>query len=110
LNPRRATAQNFRYYCGKRVEMLFAHLKRIFRLSRLRRRGLRGAQDGSECLRIFSRACATSVSRDEIAFSSLMLKWLTSALLCARAALQYFPSGVEKRISMNKRQLACVKV
>src|SRR5213078_335714 len=29
----------------KRVEMLFAHLKRIFRLSRLRLRGPRGAQD-----------------------------------------------------------------
>jgi hypothetical protein len=28
----------------KRVEMLFAHLKRIFRLGRLRRRGPRGAQ------------------------------------------------------------------
>jgi hypothetical protein len=27
----------------KRVEMLFAHLKRIFRLSRLRLRGPRGA-------------------------------------------------------------------
>src|SRR5262249_19547872 len=30
----------------KRVEMLFAHLKRIFRLGLLRLRGLRGAQDG----------------------------------------------------------------
>src|SRR5207245_10507256 len=30
----------------KRVEMLFAHLKRIFRLSRRRLRGPRGAQDG----------------------------------------------------------------
>src|SRR5260221_1949516 len=29
----------------KRVEMLFAHLKRIFRLNRLRLRGPRGAQD-----------------------------------------------------------------
>jgi hypothetical protein len=29
----------------KRVEMLFAHLKRIFRLTRLRLRGPRGAQD-----------------------------------------------------------------
>ena len=29
---------------GKRVEMLFAHLKRIFRLGRLRLRGPRGAQ------------------------------------------------------------------
>jgi hypothetical protein len=28
----------------KRVEMLFAHLKRILRLGRLRLRGLRGAQ------------------------------------------------------------------
>ena len=31
----------------KRVETLFAHLKRIFRLGRLRLRGPRGAQTGS---------------------------------------------------------------
>ena len=29
----------------KKVEMLFAHLKRILRLDRVRLRGLRGAQD-----------------------------------------------------------------
>ncbi len=39
----RAFEQSRRY--RKRVEMLFAHLKRILRLGRLRLRGPRGAQD-----------------------------------------------------------------
>ena len=42
-----AGTQAFEQSCRdrKRVEMLFAHLKRILRLGRLRLRGPRGAQD-----------------------------------------------------------------
>ena len=40
------TAQYVRSRCErKKVEMLFAHLKRILRLDRLRLRGLSGARD-----------------------------------------------------------------
>jgi DDE family transposase len=41
----------------KRVEMLFAHLKRIFRLSRLRLRGPRGAQDEFTLAAIAQNLC-----------------------------------------------------
>jgi Transposase DDE domain len=40
-----------------RVEMLFAHLKRIFRLSRLRLRGPRGAQDEFTLAAIAQNLC-----------------------------------------------------
>src|SRR6266481_3913088 len=41
----------------KRVEMLFAHLKRIFRLNRLRLRGPRGAQDEFTLAAIAQNLC-----------------------------------------------------
>src|SRR5258707_6709426 len=41
----------------KRVEMLFAHLKRIFRLSRLRLRGPCGAQDEFTLAAIAQNLC-----------------------------------------------------
>src|SRR5438067_12979584 len=41
----------------KRVEMLFAHLKRMFRLSRLRLRGPRGAQDEFTLAAIAQNLC-----------------------------------------------------
>lgn len=41
----------------KRVEMLFAHLKRIFRLNRLRLRGPRGAQDEFTLAAITQNLC-----------------------------------------------------
>jgi Transposase DDE domain len=41
----------------KRVEMLFAHLKRIFRLGRLRLRGPRGAQNEFTLAAIAQNLC-----------------------------------------------------
>jgi hypothetical protein len=41
----------------KRVEMLFAHLKRILRLGRLRLRGPRGAQDEFTLAAIAQNLC-----------------------------------------------------
>src|SRR5258706_10637757 len=53
----------------KRVEMLFAHLKRIFRLNRLRLRGPRGAQDEFTLAAIAQNLCRL-VNLQENAFQS----------------------------------------
>ena len=77
----------------KRVEMLFAHLKRILRLGRLRLRGPRGAQD-EFTLAAIARTCAASESlspdlRRSRPWRALRERRVASVVLRLRARRQF---------------------